>query len=99
MYGSGYDLVNNLDEVISSADKLLGLENIPVIHFNDSKVDLGSNVDRHENIGEGKIGKDAMTKFLNHPKLKSKDFVLETPALKDIESSKVEVDKLKSWAK
>jgi len=99
MYASGYDIVNNLDEVVKDADKLLGLEKIPVIHFNDSKTDLGSNTDRHENLGDGKIGEKAMTAFLNHPKLKGKDFILETPGLKDIESSKAEVAKLLKWAK
>jgi len=98
MFASGYDLVNNLDNVVNSADKILGLDLVPVIHFNDSKTELGSNKDRHEDLGEGLIGKEAMSAFLNHPKLKDKDYILETPGLKDIESSKVEIAKLTQWA-
>lgn len=101
MFASGYDLVNALDNVVEQADKILDLNKIPVIHFNDSKTDLGSNKDRHENLGspDAKIGENAMTAFLNHPKLKDKDFVLETPALDTPEGAMQQVELLKSWAK
>lgn len=100
MFASGYDLINKLDEVIENADQVLGLEKIPVIHFNDSKTDFASHKDRHEDLGhaEAKIGKDAMSAFLNHPKLKSKDFILETPSLDTPEGALQQVDTLKNWA-
>jgi deoxyribonuclease-4 len=69
------------------------------VHLNDSKVPFDSKKDRHENLGDGEIGQDAMTKILNHPKLKKLDFVMETPALKSMDTAQGEVDKLKSWAK
>lgn len=100
MFASGYDLINKLDEVIENADKVLGLEKIPVIHFNDSKTDFASHKDRHEDLGsvEAKIGKDAMTAFLNHPKLKDKDFILETPSLDTLDGALQQIKMLKAWA-
>jgi len=99
MFASGYDLTNDLEGVVLEIDTVLGLENIPVIHFNDSKTQLASNKDRHENIGQGLIGEKTLRNFLNHNKLKDKDFILETPALKELESAKKEVEKLQKWAK
>ncbi len=84
--------------IIEEADRLLGLDKIQAIHFNDSKTELGSNRDRHENLGEGLIGADALKAFLNHPKLKDKDFIMETPSLDDEEGSVKQVSILKSWA-
>ena len=98
LYSSGYDLVNKLDEVVEEMDKVLGLENIHTVHFNDSKVDFDSKRDRHENLGEGRIGEKAMKAFLNHPKLKKMAFVLETPGMKDADTAKEEIGKLKGWA-
>lgn len=98
MFASGYDLINDLDGVLEDVDRKLGLDKVMAVHFNDSKTEMGSNKDRHENLGEGKIGRDAMTAFLNHPKLRSKDFILETPALKDEGGSTQQVKILKSWA-
>ena len=68
-----------LKETVALLDSILGLENIPVIHSNDSKTPLGSHVDRHANIGEGYIGKDGFRRILTHPKLRTKAFILETP--------------------
>jgi len=99
LWASGYDIKDDLDGVVKQIDSVLGLENIGCIHFNDSKTELGSNRDRHENLGEGLIGKEAMTAFLNHPKLKDKDFVMETPDVKNADLAKKEVEKLQSWAK
>lgn len=98
MFASGYDIVNKLDEVVLEIDKYLGLENILCVHFNDSKTELGSNKDRHENLGEGLIGENGMKAFLNHPKLKNLDFVMEVPAVKDFEGAKKQVEILLSWA-
>ncbi len=99
MFASGYDIVNQLENVIDDFDKILGLNNISAIHFNDSKVEFNSKKDRHENIGEGLIGEEAMKRILNHPKLKQIPFILETPALKDDKSAQKEIIKLKNWAK
>ena len=68
-----------LNQTVADADRILGLEHIPVIHTNDSKGELASRLDRHANIGEGHIGLDGFRRILNHPKLRDKAFVLETP--------------------
>ncbi len=99
MFASGYDLVNKLDEVVEQIDSILGLEKVKAVHFNDSKVDFDSHRDRHENIGEGKIGGKAMQAFLNHPKLKHLSFIMETPGLKDPQTAETEVKKLLAWGK
>jgi deoxyribonuclease-4 len=78
---SGYDVSTEagLKKTVAEADRLLGLENVPVIHSNDSKGALGSHLDRHEHIGQGFIGEDGFRRILCHPKLKKKAFILETP--------------------
>ncbi|MCB0334163.1 MAG: deoxyribonuclease IV, partial [Bdellovibrionales bacterium] len=95
MWASGYDFQNNLEGIVSHIESIFGLSNVWCVHLNDSKVGLGSKRDRHENIGEGMIGKEALTAFLNHPKLSDIPFVLETPALKEMETAKKEVNKVK----
>ena len=60
-------------------DRVPGLANVPVIHANDSKTPLGSRLDRHQNVGQGYIGEDGFRRILNHPKLRAKAFILETP--------------------
>jgi deoxyribonuclease-4 len=78
---AGFNLAEaaGLNQTIRSLDDILGLENIPVFHANDSKTPLGSRVDRHANIGEGYIGKEGFRRILTHPKLLAKAFILETP--------------------
>jgi deoxyribonuclease-4 len=80
-YVSGYDVstADGLRDTIREAEKILGLENIPVIHTNDSKGTFQSKLDRHANIGEGHIGVEGFRRILNHPKLREKAFILETP--------------------
>ena len=68
-----------LRAVLSQADSILGLENVPVIHANDSKTPLGSRVDRHAHIGQGYIGIEGFRRILNSPRLRNKAFILETP--------------------
>ena len=75
----GYDIVNDLDAVIESFDKTIGLDRLKAIHLNDSKNPLGSHKDRHEKIGEGYIGLEAFDRIINHPALKNLPFFLETP--------------------
>jgi deoxyribonuclease IV len=85
LLASGYDVSTaaGLKTTVAEADRLLGLENVRVIHANDSKTPAGSHVDRHENIGEGYIGLDGFRRILGHPRLRSKAFILETPVDKD----------------
>lgn len=79
IWDGGYDIVNHLDDVIEEFDKIIGLDKLKAIHLNDSKNDCGSHKDRHEKIGEGKIGLDAIIRIINHPALKNLPFILETP--------------------
>ena len=79
VYDAGYDIVNNLDGVICEFDKIIGLHKLYAIHLNDSKNPFESHKDRHETIGEGSIGKDAIFRIINHPKLRHLPFFLETP--------------------
>ena len=79
MYDAGYDIVNDLDNVLEQFDKIIGLDRLYAIHLNDSKNPFNSHKDRHEKIGEGSIGLEAVTRIINHPKLKNIPFFLETP--------------------
>jgi deoxyribonuclease-4 len=81
LLASGYDIATKkgLEKTVQEIDRWLGLENVHVIHANDSKTPLGSHVDRHENIGEGYIGLDGFRRILAHPGLRDKAFILETP--------------------
>ena len=79
IYDAGYDIVNNLDDVVNEFDKVIGLEKLKAIHLNDTKNPFASHKDRHEKIGEGHLGLDAISKVINHPKLKKLPFYLETP--------------------
>ena len=78
---SGYNVSSaaGLKETVAEMDRVLGMENVRVIHANDSKGALGSHLDRHDHIGHGYIGEDGFRRILNHPKLRTKAFILETP--------------------
>lgn len=76
---AGYDVVNNLDGVLSEFDAIIGLDRLHAIHINDSKNPFNSHKDRHAKIGEGSIGLEAIARVINHPKLKHLPFYLETP--------------------
>lgn len=79
IWDSGYDIVNRLDDVIAEFDRIIGLNRLKAVHLNDSKNEYGSHKDRHEKIGDGKIGLDAIVRIINHPALKNLPFILETP--------------------
>ena len=79
VYSAGYDIVNRLDDVLENFDRIIGLSRLKAVHLNDSKMPFASNKDRHEQIGKGTIGFDAIIRFINHPKLRHLPFVLETP--------------------
>ncbi|MEQ1884630.1 MAG: deoxyribonuclease IV [Bryobacteraceae bacterium] len=82
---SGHDVssADGFKATVAEADRVLGLENVHVIHANDSKGALGSHIDRHEHIGKGYIGLDGFRRILTHPKLREKAFILETPVDED----------------
>jgi len=77
----GYDVASasGLEKTVRAAGRVLGLSRVKVIHTNDSKAPLGSRVDRHEHIGQGYIGMQGFRRILNHPGLRDKAFILETP--------------------
>ena len=79
VFDGGYDIVNALDDVLEEFDEVIGLERLKAIHLNDSMNELGSHKDRHAKIGEGKIGLEAFGRIVNHEKLRSLPFYLETP--------------------
>lgn len=95
VWDGGYDIVNNLDGVLEEFDKVIGLDRLNAIHFNDSMNDCGSHKDRHAKIGEGRIGAEAMRKIASHPLLQGKPFILETP--NDDEGYKTEIELMKDW--
>lgn len=79
IYDAGYDIVNDLDGVLEEFDRVIGLDKLYAVHLNDSKNPFESHKDRHETIGEGSIGKEAIFKIINHAKLRHLPFYLETP--------------------
>lgn len=93
IWDGGYDVVNNFDGVLNEFDKIIGLEKLKAIHLNDSKNDLSSHKDRHEKIGEGKIGLDAISKIINNDRIKDLPFYLETP--NEIDGYEREIELLK----
>ena len=79
IWDAGYDIVKDLDGVLSEFDRIIGLNRLKAIHLNDSLNPLGSHKDRHACIGDGEIGLDALIHIINHPKLRTLPFILETP--------------------
>lgn len=75
----GYDIVNNLDDVIEEFDKMVGIKYLHAMHLNDSMNPMGAKKDRHAKIGEGHLGVATFEKIVNHPALKDLSFILETP--------------------
>lgn len=93
LYSAGFDIAGDLDGVISNIDSQIGLERVKAIHLNDSKTPFGSKKDRHEIIGEGSIGRDAIIRLINHKSLKRKTFNLETP--NEMDGYKREIEMLR----
>ena len=79
VHDAGYDIISNLDGVLEEFDRVIGLGRLKAIHVNDSKNPLGARKDRHEKLGEGCIGLEALTRVVNHPALRELPFLLETP--------------------
>lgn len=97
VYDGGYDIVNNLDGVLKEFDDIIGLDRLKAIHLNDSKNPFASHKDRHEIIGGGSLGIEAITRIINHPLLREIPFFLETP--NDIDGYQKEIELLKSLYK
>ena len=79
IWDGGYDIVNQLDDVIDEFDRIIGLQHLYAIHLNDSMNPIGAHKDRHQKIGQGCIGFEALKRVVTHPKLCHLPFILETP--------------------
>jgi len=99
-FASGYDLRtrDGLQQAVDEIDRFVGLDRLQLIHANDSKVGLGSFVDRHENIGKGLIGEEAFARMLAHPALRDVPWVLEVPGFEDMGPDAPNVRTLKRLA-
>ena len=97
VYDGGYDIVGDLDGVLTEFDRVIGLDKLKAIHLNDSMYGFESHKDRHARIGEGKIGLEAITRIINHPALRHLPFYLETP--NDLEGYAREISMLKELYK
>ena len=95
IWDGGYDIVNDLDGVLTKFDIIIGLDRLKAIHFNDSKNQCGAAKDRHEKLGQGFIGMDAMKRIATHPALQNLPFILETP--NDDEGYIKEIAIVNSW--
>jgi deoxyribonuclease IV len=99
LLAAGFDIATEagLRTTLRGAEDTLGLANVRIIHANDSKGALGSRVDRHANIGDGRIGLDGFRRILGHPELRRKPFILETP-VKEPGDDRRNLDTLKRLA-
>ena len=79
VHDAGYDIINDLDGVLAEFDRVIGLDHLLALHINDSKNPRSARKDRHEKIGEGCIGLDAIVRVVNHPALRHLPMLLETP--------------------
>ena len=95
VWDAGYDIVNDLDGVLAEFDRIIGLEFLKAIHINDSKNDCGARKDRHEKLGQGMIGAEALKRVVRHPLLQGKPFILETP--NEDEGYRQEIATIREW--
>lgn len=95
VWDAGYDIAGNLDGVLKEFDEVIGLEHLKAIHLNDSKNPCGSRKDRHEKLGKGCIGEEALRRVVTHPALASLPFILETP--NEDEGYRREIRMVRSW--
>lgn len=79
VYDGGYDIVNDLNGVLAEFDRVVGLDRLHALHLNDSKNPFASHKDRHECLGKGSLGLETFRQIVNHPRLKDKPMILETP--------------------
>lgn len=98
-HDAGYHVATDFDGVLNAFDKIVGIDRLKVLHINDSKNVLGARKDRHENIGFGEIGFDALYKIVHHPQLMDVPKILETPYIgldKKIPPYKQEIEMLRT---
>ena len=79
VYDAGYDIARDPDGVLEEFDRVIGLDRLCALHLNDSKNPFASHKDRHECIGQGSLGISTFDRIVNHPKLRDKPMILETP--------------------
>ena len=79
VYDGGYDIVSDLDGVLAEFDRIIGLDKLKALHLNDSKNPYASHKDRHELLGQGSLGLETFRNVVNHPALRDKPMILETP--------------------
>ena len=96
-WDAGYDIVHDLDGVLQHFDDVIGFSKLKAVHFNDSKNERGSRKDRHEKLGQGSLGIEAMKRIALHPKLAGLPFILETP--NDDDGYIAEIHTVLSWIK
>ena len=97
VHDGGYDIVNDLDGVLTEFDRVIGLERLKAIHLNDSKNPRGAAKDRHECLGRGHIGLEALERIVNHPALRDLPFCLETP--NELPGYRAEIELMRSLTK
>ena len=97
VWDGGYDIVHDLDGVLEEFDRIIGLDRLKAVHLNDSMNPIGSHKDRHQKIGFGEIGEEALKRVVKHPLLQGKPFILETP--NDDEGYAGEIALIRSWMK
>lgn len=95
VWDGGYDVVNDFDGVLAEFDRVIGLDRLCAIHLNDSMNVLAAHKDRHEKLGEGNLGVQAMKRIVTHPMLYGKPFILETP--NEDEGYAKEIATVKEW--
>ena len=95
-WDGGYDLVEDLDGVLHTFAQIIGLDRLKAVHLNDSMNVRDSHKDRHQKIGEGEIGAEALKRIVTHPLLAGRLFILETP--NDDAGYAREIAMIKSWA-
>ncbi|MCR4720895.1 MAG: deoxyribonuclease IV [Lachnospiraceae bacterium] len=95
VWDGGYDIVGDLEGVLKHFDDVIGLERLYAVHINDSKNPLAAHKDRHEKIGQGCIGAEALKRVVSHPALKGKPFILETPC--DDDGYREEIRMIRKW--
>lgn len=97
VFDGGYDIVDNLENVLEEFDRIIGIEKLKAIHINDSMNYLGCHKDRHQKIGHGAIGIEAFERIINHNYLKDLPYYLETP--NELDGYKAEIELLRNLYK
>ena len=97
-FAAGYDITNRdgIEEAMSEFDKEIGFKNLVAVHANDSKIPLGGGVDRHENIGEGHMGREGFQVIMSHPAFRDVPFLLEVPGFEKTGPDRKNIDILHS---